>query len=713
MRVRLLVALAFLMTPAAGWPQVPAGGQFRVNTSTTDGQSLPWLAADAAGNFVVTWESRAGDGDESGVFAQRFDAAGRPRGAEFQVNTYTTGHQSGAVVASDAAGNFVVVWTSAVQDAGGPGIFAQRFDARGARRGAEFRVNTFTPYTQTYAGVAGNASGQFMVAWSSAGQDGDSWGIYAQRFDASGAPLQSEFRVNSTTLFSQNHPAVAMDADGRVVVAWEQFLGDSLDYGVLAQRYAADGQPQGPNFVVNAYAPGHQVDPSVAFTTAGEFVIVWKSDTSDGSGDGVVARRFAANAAPLTGDIVVNTYTGGRQAAGVVAADAAGNVVVTWDSRHDGDGAGAFAQRFGSTLARRGGEFQVNSYTSGSQYRPRLAVDGAGNVLVAWTGSGQGDLNGVFAQRFGGIVPAALAVDTASTSTSDGNRVLEPGESVDLRPSWRNVNGSAQAFDGAASQFTGPPAAGVAYTLSDGAALYGAVADGATVQCSDCYQAGVSSGGVRPSLHWDATLGEQLTPDALGQVKPWSVHVGASFADVPRTSPYYRFVETLLHARVTGGCTATAYCGGSAVTREQMAVFTLEAREGAGYRPPPCGPAPLFADVPPTSFFCAWIEELARRGVAGGCGNGNFCPGAPVTREQMPVFVLRLLDPTLVPPACATPLFADVPAGSPFCRWIEELARRGVVTGCGGGNYCPGSAVLRDQMAVFISVTYTLTLYGP
>jgi hypothetical protein len=99
--------------------------------------------------------------------------------------------------------------------------------------------------------------------------------------------------------------------------------------------------------------------------------------------------------------------------------------------------------------------------------------------------------------------------------------------------------------------------------------------------------------------------------------------------------------------------------------------------------------------------------------VAGGCGNGNFCPGAPVTREQMPVFVLRLLDPTLVPPACATPLFADVPAGSPFCRWIEELARRGVVTGCGGGNYCPGSAVLRDQMAVFISVTYTLTLYGP
>jgi hypothetical protein len=84
-----------------------------------------------------------------------------------------------------------------------------------------------------------------------------------------------------------------------------------------------------------------------------------------------------------------------------------------------------------------------------------------------------------------------------------------------------------------------------------------------------------------------------------------------------------------------------------------------------------------------------------------------------VTREQMPVFVLRLLDPALDPPACITPRFADVPASSPFCRWIEELARRGVVAGCGGGNYCPTAPVTRDQMAAFLTGTYGLTLYGP
>jgi hypothetical protein len=80
----------------------------------------------------------------------------------------------------------------------------------------------------------------------------------------------------------------------------------------------------------------------------------------------------------------------------------------------------------------------------------------------------------------------------------------------------------------------------------------------------------------------------------------------------------------------------------------------------------------------------------------------------------MAVFVLRTLDPALNPPAGSPPnMFTDVPETSTFCRWIEELARRGVVTGCGGGNYCPGSPVSREQMGVFLAGTFGLTLYGP
>jgi S-layer homology domain len=192
---------------------------------------------------------------------------------------------------------------------------------------------------------------------------------------------------------------------------------------------------------------------------------------------------------------------------------------------------------------------------------------------------------------------------------------------------------------------------------------------------------------------------------------PWTLHVGDSFTDVPPSSPFYRFVETLLHRGVTSGCSPTTYCPGSATTREQMAVFALVAKEGTDYQPPGCA-SPMFGDVAASSPFCRWIEELARRGVVSGCGGGNYCPTSAVTREQMAVFVLHTLDPTLLPPACTTPLYADVPASNGFCRWIEELTRRNVVTGCGGGNYCPAAAVTREQMGVFLGVTFGLTLYG-
>jgi hypothetical protein len=144
-----------------------------------------------------------------------------------------------------------------------------------------------------------------------------------------------------------------------------------------------------------------------------------------------------------------------------------------------------------------------------------------------------------------------------------------------------------------------------------------------------------------------------------------------------------------------------------------MAVFVLAAKEGPAYLPPACS-TPVFADVPASSPYCRWIEELSRRGVVAGCGGANYCPSAGVARDEMAVFVLRTLDATLTPPACVPPnLFADVPETSPFCRWVEELANRGIVTGCGGGLYCPASPVTREQMGVFISVTFGLTLYGP
>ena len=123
--VLTLVVLAALAGVGAAQPAM--GPEFRVNTYTTYYQRRPAVASDASGNFVVVWTSYFQDGSTSGVFGRRYASTGAPLGPEFRVNTYTTSYQSWLSVASDSSGNFVVVWESALQDGSNSGIFGQRY----------------------------------------------------------------------------------------------------------------------------------------------------------------------------------------------------------------------------------------------------------------------------------------------------------------------------------------------------------------------------------------------------------------------------------------------------------------------------------------------------------------------------------------------------------------------------------------------------------
>jgi hypothetical protein len=138
-----------------------------------------------------------------------------------------------------------------------------------------------------------------------------------------------------------------------------------------------------------------------------------------------------------------------------------------------------------------------------------------------------------------------------------------------------------------------------------------------------------------------------------------------------------------------------------------MAVFLLRAKEGSSYVPP-TATGTVFGDVPAGGGFSPWIEELASRSVTGGCGNGNYCPFTAVTRQQMAIFLLRTLEGPAYVPIDAVGTFADVPVSSPYARWIEELARRGITGGCGNGNFCPAASVTRAQMSVFLVTTFGL-----
>jgi hypothetical protein len=178
------------------------------------------------------------------VFGQRFDSGGSPAGTEFQVNTYTTGTQYLRAVASNASGNFVVVWNDfAGQDGSQGGVFGQRFDSGGSPAGTEFQVNTYTTYVQTGPAVASDASGSFVVVWTDySGQDGSGGGVFGQRFDSGGSPAGTEFQVNTYTTYIQGYStSVASDGAGDFVVVWTSgYNQDGSDYGMFGQRLCSD-----------------------------------------------------------------------------------------------------------------------------------------------------------------------------------------------------------------------------------------------------------------------------------------------------------------------------------------------------------------------------------------------------------------------------------------------------------------------------------------
>src|SRR6185503_7283171 len=95
-------------------------------------------------------------------------------------------------------------------------------------------------------------------------QDGDSYGIYAQRYNALGVPQGEEFRVNTFTANNQSSSSVAMHRDGNFVISWGSVAQDGSGYGIYAQRYNALGVAQGGEFQVNTFTTNFQIDPSIA-----------------------------------------------------------------------------------------------------------------------------------------------------------------------------------------------------------------------------------------------------------------------------------------------------------------------------------------------------------------------------------------------------------------------------------------------------------------
>lgn len=207
------------------------GNEFYINTYTTSDQSQADIIALSSGGFRVVWHSDGQDGSGFSIVMQEFDAQANRIQGEKLINTFTTGNQWYPSIFALNDDEHIVVWNSDAQDGSGLTAMMQAINAAGDKIGGEIQVNTYTSSDQffCYSGVTVNpihpgtvlSDGSFIVSWSSAGQDGSGYGVYAQRFDAQKNKLGPEFRVNDVTTYDQDTAVVAPLKNGKVAITWQ------------------------------------------------------------------------------------------------------------------------------------------------------------------------------------------------------------------------------------------------------------------------------------------------------------------------------------------------------------------------------------------------------------------------------------------------------------------------------------------------------------
>jgi hypothetical protein len=324
------------------------------------------------------------------------------------------------------------------------------------RVGIEFQVSADTTAAHVRPSVSADGTGRFVIVWQSSSGDGPSIGILGQRYDEMGNPQGSQFHVNTYTTDVQGQPSVAMGASGDFVVVWQSRGQDGSDYGVFGRRYDALGSPQGPEFQLALATQQRQYLAKVGVAGDGSFVVAWDGFTQGGSYRGVYGRRFDASGNPQGPDFPLRSSSEGYGLRPTVAMNAAGEFIVAWNQCCDGSGYGVSARRFDPSATPRGPQFAANTLTLQSQQGASVGIDDAGGFVVTWHSAGD-----VFARRFdefGSALDPEFLVNTyttgaqaaaATTMDPDGDFVVvwsSPGQDG----SGQGIFG--QAFDSSANR---------------------------------------------------------------------------------------------------------------------------------------------------------------------------------------------------------------------------------------------------------------------
>lgn len=447
-----LLAMSSLPTGAHSFTDL-ATPEFQVNTHVPGDQRVPHVAADGEGRSVVVWQSlNQGDPGWS-VFGQRLDAMGQALGEEFRVNAFSEGLQDGQRVDMLPDGRFAVTWNGPDRTSESAVIQMRRFNAQGVPLGGDRRVSDDVPQLQILPVIAMLDSGVTVVVWDARRVIGTNFNVVARHFDASEQPLSPVRAVNQFRETAQNNVAMAMNLRGDKVVAWQSAAQDGDDWGIFA-RCMSFGGIGGDEFQVNQTSQGSQSQPRVAIREDGQFAVVWQDTTGLPSIQyrRVMVRLFDADCQPLGGEMQVNQFDERVQDLPEISIDGHGVYVLVWQSFPSRFiDQGIYGRRLSPDGHFLGDEFRISQEVEAYQDFPAVAGLPDGGFLATWETLGQdGSGFGIYARRFFGPAMAAILVE------SGADQILAADQPLPEPLVVRAVDQWGQARPGERLRFSAP-----------------------------------------------------------------------------------------------------------------------------------------------------------------------------------------------------------------------------------------------------------------
>jgi hypothetical protein len=333
--------------------------------------------------FLVSWTVYRGSGDQDEVFARKFSVSGTPLSNEFRVNTFRTNQQVDPAISVLTDGSFVITYTSQRGGTSSLDIYAQRFDATGNRMGTEFLVSRSNAGVQESPNIVALDDGGFIISYL----DYNMSEVRLQRYTADGNRVGNVFTPFSTDVTWNTQSSALIKLENGVLVMGVSSVFSSHN-PIGFQRFLPDGTLLGSFVSLQRSQDRWQL--ALTPLEDGGFVAIWVpglNRAADGSGNAVFGQKFSASGERQGSEFRVNTTTQNNQSLPAVSALNDGGFVVTWSNPfNNGLPDEIYAQRFSAG----GDAIGSVTFTPGTIEN---AIGGVGNNVLTGS-SGANTLDG-------------------------------------------------------------------------------------------------------------------------------------------------------------------------------------------------------------------------------------------------------------------------------------------------------------------------------